>query len=152
MRAATVVRVLVVCGSLGAGMGCAELIGAAPRRAPVFVRRVTVPRFRLEDRATPPQTLAVRVIDDSTGLPVAHGVVARLGPGGDSATTDAVGHVELARLAPGRYALTVESAAFEGRVDTVHVTPADGTSVEVRLRRRPAVVLANRAVSGTSGP
>ncbi|MBI2796280.1 MAG: hypothetical protein HYX65_06180 [Gemmatimonadetes bacterium] len=150
MRAILVVRSLAVLAGLGLAAGCAEVIGAAPRRPPVFVRRVTVPRFRLEHRDTPAQTVAVRVIDDSTGLPAAAAVVARLGPWGDSAVTDSVGHAELPRLAPGRYALVLEPGAFEGRVDSVVVSPVDGTSVEVRLRRRAAVVLANRAAGSVS--
>ena len=155
MRASFVVRVIanVATGAvvLGVAVGCAELIGAAPRRAPVFVRRVTVPRFRLEDRATPPNTVALRVIDDSTGLPVRDAVVARIVESGETAVTDSVGHIEIARLAPGRYALQLDAASFEGRVDTVRVLPADGTSVEVRLRRAPATLLARRLVSA-AGP
>ena len=150
MRASVVVRVVAGCMALGAGAGCAELIGAAPRRPPVFVRRVTVPRFRLEERATPPNTVALRVIDDSTGLPVREAVMVRLVESGDSAVTDSVGHLELARVAPGRYALQIDALSFEGRLDTVRVLPADGTSVEVRLRRVPARVVARRGVS--AGP
>lgn len=152
MRAILVVRIVAGVVALGAASGCAEWIGAAPRRAPVFVRRVTVPRFRLEDRATPPNTVALRVIDDSTGLPVQYTVVARLVAAGDSAVTDSVGHLELAHVAAGTYALELDASMFERRTDTVRVTPARGTSVEVRLRRVPAVIVAGRTVSVVAGP
>ena len=128
MRAIRVVRVMAAIVLSAPVIGCAELIGAAPRRAPVFPRRVTVPRFRIEERATPPGTVALRVIDDSTGLPARHAVVAQLLEIGESAVTDSVGHLEMAGVPSGAYALRLDAGVFEGRVDTVRVDATAGTS------------------------
>ena len=149
--------------------GCAippamPLTAPSPRRlAMTFTPRVTVPAFRYEARETRAATLAGRVLDDSTGLPVAQVVAAWLTEHPDSSAADAWGHFELANIAPGRYTLVTWAVGYEPRLDALEVRGDSGTAVEIRLlRARGGRLIATRslpapgsavrvAVAGTGG-
>ncbi len=130
--------------------GCAlpSAMPVAPARAArhaTFTHRVTVPAFRYDTRETPELTLAGRVIDDSTGLPVRMRASAWFAGRGDSTSADAWGHFDLTNVAPGRYTLVTWAEGYEPRVDAVDVRAEGGVSVELRLRRANAT-LAQRTV------
>ena len=110
-----------------------------------FPQRVTVPAFRYDARETPEATIAGRVIDDSTGLPVRLKVAAWLTERSDSTAADAWGHFDLTNVAPGRYTLVTWADGYEPHVDAVDVRADGGVAVELRLKRQGAV-LAHRAV------
>jgi hypothetical protein len=110
-----------------------------------FPQRVTVPAFRYDARETPEATIAGRVIDDSTGLPVRLKVAAWLTERSDSTAADAWGHFDLSNVAPGRYTLVTWADGYEPRVDAVDVRAESGVAVELRLKRQGAM-LAQRAV------
>ncbi len=110
-----------------------------------FTQRTNVPAFRYETRETPPSTIAARVLDDSTGLPVRLRASAWLAERADSTGADAWGHVDLANLAPGRYTLVTWAEGYEARVDAVEMGAAAGVAIELRLKRANAT-LAQRPV------
>ena len=130
--------------------GCAlpSAMPVAPVRAArrqSFPQRVTVPAFRYDARETPDATIAGRVLDDSTGLPVRIKAAAWLAERSDSSSADAWGHFDLGNVAPGRYTLVTWAEGYEPRVDAVDVRADGGVAVELRLKRQGAV-LAQRAV------
>lgn len=132
--------------------GCAippamPLTAPSPRRlALTFTPRVTVPAFRYEARPTHDAVVAGRVLDDSTGLPVAQLAAAWLTERPDSSAADGWGHFELANIAPGRYTLVTWAAGYEPRVDALDVRPDGGTAIEVRLKRATNVQWVARAL------
>ncbi|MBI3790844.1 MAG: carboxypeptidase regulatory-like domain-containing protein [Gemmatimonadetes bacterium] len=110
-----------------------------PRRL-AFARRVTLPSFRYDDaRETPEATIAGRVLDDSTGLPVRGRAAAWLTERADSSASDAWGQFELAGVAPGRYTLVTWAEGYEPRLDVLDLRASAGAAVEVRLRRAGAL-------------
>lgn len=111
----------------------------AARRA-TFTQRVTLPSFRYDTRETPELTLAGRVLDDSTGLPVRLRASAWLTERTDSTVSDAWGHFDLANVTPGRYTLVTWAEGYEPRVDAVDVRADGGVAVELRLKRASATV------------
>ena len=142
------VRVWLATWLAGCAIPSAMPVASAPARKRVtFERRVTVPTFRHEARETPAQTIAARVLDDSTGLPVRVGVAAWLTERSDSTVADAWGHFDLSGVAPGRYTLVIWAEGYAPRTDVVELTPDGGASVEIRLHRTSAAsVVARRAL------
>lgn len=139
----------------GVGLVTACALPPAMPVTPMATRRLaahawspqaTLPPFRYEQRATPAFTIAGRVIDDSTGLPLPHRAAAWLTERTDSSTVDAWGHFDLAHLAPGRYTLVTSADGYAPRIDVVELGPDGGAAVEVRLVRNRGAVIVQRSV------
>jgi hypothetical protein len=115
---------------------CAAPVRQAP--APVANTPERAPaRLVYENRPTSASSLAARVIDDATGLPIKVAGAVRFDDRVEFVPTDRVGHVDVADVEPGLHTIVTIAQGFVPRMDTVVVRDRSGVAIEMRLLRTP---------------
>ena len=115
---------------------CAAPVRQSPAPVTSMSTAVTA-RLVYENRPTAERTLAGRVIDDATGLPIKVAGAIRLDDRAAVVTTDAVGHVDVTDVEPGLHTMVTTAQGFVPRTDTVVVRDHGGVALEMRLLRAP---------------
>lgn len=114
---------------------CASTAHQASAIVPTPV--VAAARLVYENRPTAERTIAGRVIDDVTGLPLKVPGTVRFDDRTDAVPTDNVGHVDVDGVEPGVHTIVTMAPGFASRTDTVLVRDAGGVAIEMRLMRVP---------------
>ena len=92
-----------------------------------------------------------RVLDQSTGLPIAGASVETIGATKESAATDSNGRFSISSLVPGRYQLRVGHHGYQTAIsDSVLVTVAQGADVTLVLARQSSGATDLRTIGHTS--